>query len=437
MSDNTPDAPLFSDDALALAFADRHNGAMLYVPVWRVWLRWDGCRWARDERLAAVNLARALCRDKADILEDRDALRLASAKTIAAVETLARSDERHARHPDQFDADPWALNTPAGVVDLHTGRMRTHRKDDYHTKVTGTAPGRDCPRWLRFLHEITQGDAAIVAYLQRWAGYSLTGVIREHAFLFACGPGGNGKSVLLGTLAAILGDYATTAMSDVFTVTRNEQHPTHLATLRGARLVTVTETEEGRAWAESRIKALTGGDKISARVMRGDPFEFAPQFKLWVAGNHRPVLNNPDLAMRRRLHLVPLTYVPAKADQGLPDALRAELSGILGWAIEGCLAWQREGLGMPAAVKKAGEDYFAEQDTVAAWLAECCEKVPNHRAQARGLFQSWAMFAKDRGEDPRNEKWFSEAMQRYAAKERSNKGVLFIGYRLKQVGGAA
>jgi putative DNA primase/helicase len=317
MGGNNP-PQLFSEDALALAFSAQHEGQLLHVAIWGAWLFWDGCRWKRDETTAVFDLARRLCRDKAQILDDDDAQQLGRSSTIYAVERLARCDPRHARRVDDFDADPWALNTPAGVVDLRTGITRPHRKDDYHTKVAGAAPGGACPRWLRFLDEITQGDAEQIAYLQRWAGYSLTGIIREHAFLFTCGPGGNGKSVLLNTVAEILGDYATTAMSDVFTVTRNEQHPTHLANLRGARMVNVTETEEGRAWAESRIKSLTGGDKISARVMRGDLFEFAPQFKLWIAGNHRPVLQNPDPAMRRRLHLLPLTFVPADATTPMP-----------------------------------------------------------------------------------------------------------------------
>ena len=430
--------PAFSDDELALEFSDRHDGQLLYVPTWGHWLRWDGCRWARDDTLAVFDLCRQVCRDAAAEAKGLDngtsiARRVASAATTAAVEKLARADRRHARSSDAFDADPWQLNTPGGVIDLRTGDMRPHQPDDMVTKVTAVAPEGKCPRWLRFLLQITRGDKALVRYLQRFIGYTLTGITTEHAFVFLWGPGGNGKSVLLGTIAAMLGDNATTAMADVFTVTRSEQHPTHLATLRGARFVVVTETEEGRPWAESRLKALTGGDRISARVMRGDPFEFQPTFKLWIAGNHRPVLRNPDAAMRRRLHLVPLTFVPQKPDTGLQDALREELPGILAWAIRGCTMWQREGLKPPAVVKQASDEYFAEQDSIGAWFAERWERTTGaDTTPSRVLYADWRWWAEMRGEAPGSEKWFSESLQRTVAKKRTGSGVVFLNIRQRQ-----
>ena len=421
-------SPAYSDDALALAFSERHNGQLLYVPAWSSWLRWDGCRWLRDDTLRVFDLVRALCRDEAAQAEAQEkngetiAKGMTSAGTIAAVERLARSDARHARRAEDFDADPWALNTPGGVIDLRTGLLRPHRRDDLFTKATTVMPSDGpCRRWVRFLLEITHGDRAMVRYLQRFIGYTLTGVIEEHAFAFLCGPGGNGKSVLLATVAAMLGDYATTAMADVFTAGRNDQHPTHLASLRGARLVSVTETEEGKAWAESRIKSLTGGDKISARVMRGDPFEFSPVFKLWIAGNHRPVLRNPDPAMRRRMHLMPLTYVPAKPDVRLTEALRAELPGILAWAIAGCRAWQAQRLAPPPAVREATDSYFEEQDSLAAWVAERCERKA--LAEMRWTTQ--------RGEEAGTEKRFAEGLQRHAAKKRVTTGMVFLGFKLR------
>jgi putative DNA primase/helicase len=429
--------PAYSDDELALEFSNRHDGQLLYVPAWGHWLRWDGCRWARDNTLAVFDLCRQVCRDGAGEAKGLDngtsiARRVASAATTAAVEKLARADRRHARSSGAFDADPWQLNTPGGVIDLRTGDMRPHQPDDLVTKVTTVAPAGKCPRWLRFLLQITQGDKALVRYLQCFIGYSLTGITTEHAFVFLWGPGGNGKSVLLGTVAAMLGDYATTAMADVFTVTRSEQHPTHLATLRGARFVVVTETEEGRPWAESRIKSLTGGDRISARVMRGDPFEYVPAFKLWIAGNHRPVLRNPDPAMRRRLHLVPLTFVPSKPDKELADALREELPGILAWAIRGCIAWQREGLNPPDVVRQASDEYFAEQDIIGNWFAERCERTNGPATTpSRELYADWRDWAGMRGEAPGTEKWFSEGLQRIAAKKRTASGVVFLNVRLK------
>ena len=429
----------FSDDALALAYSTRHDGEVVFVPALGRWLRWNGHKWAEDDTLTVFDLVRAVCRSAGARAEADGkgvggltlARSLCSARTIANAERIARSDPRHVRRIEEFDADPWALNTPSGIVDLRTGAMKAPLADDLHSKATAVGPNGECPRWLQFLKQITQDNTPLVDYLQRWAGYTLTGLIRDHAFLFAWGPGGNGKSVLLGTVAAVLGDYATTAMADVFTVARSEQHPTHLASLRGARMVLVSETEEGRPWAESRIKSLTGGDRISARVMRGDPFEFSPTFKLWIAGNHRPVLRNPDPALRRRLQLVPLTFVPPRPDVLLSEALREEMPGILAWAIRGCLAWQRDGLNPPKVVLEAAADYFAEQDSVANWFAEQCDRGDTFETPARQLFTDWQIWARIRGEEPGTEKRFSAALERLAAKKRTNRGVAFLGIALR------
>ena len=287
---------------------------------------------------------------------------------------------------------------------------------------------------MRFLIQITQGNRKLVRYLQRFIGYTLTGSISEHAFLFAYGPGGNGKGVLFSTVAALLGDYATTAMHDVFMVARNDQHPTNLAALRGARMVAVTETEEGRQWAEARVKAITGGDRVSARVMRGDPFEFTPVCKLWFSGNHKPPLRNPDAAMRRRMNLVPLTYVPAKPDTELVEALRAELPGILSWAIQGCLDWQDKGLMPPPIVTAATDEYFAAQDSLAEWLSDSCERIPRAWTTTRTLFADWKTWAQARGEDPGTEKRFSEMMLRHASKTKKTVGMGFEGISLLAAG---
>ena len=429
--------PEFSDDGLALGFSDKHAGELLYVPAWSRWLRWDGMRWKQDNTLAVFDLARGFCREMAvNALATPNsggparADAITSASTIAAVERLARSDPRHARRAEDFDADPWALNTPRGVLDLRTGELRPPTKADMLTKLAGAAPGGDCPRWLRFLHEITHGDTELIAYLQRFVGYTLLGIIPEHAFLFLIGPGKNGKSVLLSTVAKLLGDYAVTAMADTFTVNRNESHPTHLASLRGARMVWVPETESGSVWAEARLKALTAGDKISARVMRGDPFEFTPTFTLWVAGNHRPELRNPDDAMRRRMHMAPLTFVPEKPDLKLTDALAAELPGIMEWAMAGCMTWQREGLKPPAVVTEAVGEYFEQQDALAQWFEERCERDPMGEIGSRALYQDWSGWTKAIGRSAGSEVKFSEAMQKHAAKKRNKKGMVFVGVKL-------
>ncbi|MCX7371244.1 MAG: phage/plasmid primase, P4 family [Alphaproteobacteria bacterium] len=431
------DAPApFSEDALASAFTARHADELLHVAEWGHWLRWDGARWSRDNTLAVFDLARNVCRDAAaEAASGKDeagASRIASAATIAAVERLARADRAHARAGGDFDSDPWALNTPGGVVDLRTGRLRPHRRGDLFSKVTAATPAGDCPRWRAFLAEVMQDDDKAQAYLQRWAGYMLTGETREHAFLFVYGPGGNGKGVMMNTLAAALGDYAATAPMETFMAAQHDRHPTDLAGLRGARLVLAQETEAGRALAEAKLKALTGGDRISARFMRGDFFEYVPTFKLAMIGNHRPVIRNPDDAMRRRLHLLPLTFRPEKPDHALPEQLRAELPGILQWAVDGCLAWQREGLGKPAIVKAATDDYFSEQDLIAQWLDERCDRTnPRAATPSSALYRDWKGWAEGRGEPAGSNKAFSGALERLHAKGRDTCGVVkFRGVKL-------
>ncbi|MGD7248220.1 phage/plasmid primase, P4 family, partial [Ralstonia pseudosolanacearum] len=224
-----------------------------------------------------------------------------------SVEKIARSDPKHAATADEWDADVWALNTPGGVVDLRTGQLRPHRREDRMTKVTTATPrgrnGEGCPAWLAFISDITGGNTDLAAYLQRVVGYCLTGVTSEHALFFLYGTGANGKSVFVNVLATILGDYAANAPMDTFMEARGDRHPTELAGLRGSRLVSSIETEQGRRWNESKVKAITGGDKVSARFMRQDFFDYLPQFKLLIAGNHKPAIRNVDEAMKRRLHL--------------------------------------------------------------------------------------------------------------------------------------
>jgi len=406
--------PAFSDEALALRFAERHADDLRYVAAWSNWISWTGVRWQPDDTLAAFDKARRICREAAaECNKPKIAVAIASAKTVAAVERLAKSDRRLAATVDQWDADPWLLNTPDGVIDLRTGHRRAHRPKDYCTKITAVGPAGDCPRFLAFLAQITAGDAELQAYIRRMLGYALTGDTREHALFFAYGTGANGKSVLLNTIAGVLGDYHCTAPVETFTASMTDRHPTDLASLRGARLVTATETEEGRRWAESKIKTLTGGDKVSARFMRQDFFEYTPQFKLLVAGNHKPGLRAVDEAMRRRLHLIPfsVTIAAEKRDAELVGKLKAEWPGILRWAIEGCLEWQRDGLKMPTSVREATDAYLDAEDAITAWIEESCSRDPNGWASSADLFASWTDWATKSGEPIGSSKGFGQKLE--------------------------
>jgi putative DNA primase/helicase len=429
--------PEFSDDALANIFAQRHREDLRYVAAWNRWLIYEGGSWRFDETLQAFDLARNICREAATECVNKWSVKtaLASAKTVAAVERLAKADRRLAATVNQWDDDPLLLNTPGGVINLRTGESRPARPEDHMTKITAVAPGGDCPIWKRFLARITNDDPELVNFLQRVIGYSLTGVTTEHALFFCYGTGANGKSVLINTVAEICGGYHKTAPIETFTVSANERHPTDLAGLHGARLVTAVETEEGRRWAEAKIKTLTGGDKISARFMRQDFFEFTPQFKLLIAGNHKPGLKSVDEAIRRRFHLIPFAVkIPdAEQDKGLTEKLKAEWPGILAWMIEGCLAWQRDGLVPPAAVVDATAAYLEAEDAIATWIEESCERNPEAFETRNALFGSWTAWVARTGEATISRNTFLAAIGLRGFIERKRKGVRgFMGWRVKQ-----
>jgi putative DNA primase/helicase len=421
-----------SDDALATLFADSSHKFLRYVGQWGRWNIWNGQRWEHDHLLVHYSEAREAVRRIAQDIstklfksgcedidpemppaarkEKRQDLRarsrrvikpILSARTIHAVVSLSRADRRIASKVDKWDADPWLLNTPNGTVDLRTGRMKKHNPLDYITQITSTGPSNEVPRlWLAFLNKIMHDDSEMVRYLQKVFGYCLVGETKEHEMYFAYGTGANGKGVTLNTMRDILGDYGVEANIETFVITQSARHPTELAALRGRRLVTCGETDEGQRWAEARIKKLTGGDPIRAHFMRQDEFEFTPQFKLFLAGNHKPRLQNVDEAIERRFRLIPFTFtVPrAERDVDLHEKLKQEWPAILNWAIEGCLAWLSEGLNPPTSVSDATRSYLSQEDAITAWYTECC--VPDTEAftYIADLFKSWEGWARENGE---------------------------------------
>ncbi|WP_406855207.1 phage/plasmid primase, P4 family [Alsobacter sp. KACC 23698] len=376
-----PDVEVFSDarpelvtqDGVAQVFTRRFKDLLRYCFSRGAWFEWDGTSWRVDRTDSALQHARDIARDRSRSChgaEIRQARSLAFAK---GVEKLARGAMK-ATAAD-WDVDPFLLGTPGGTVDLRTGVLRSANPQDGITKITlvEPAPTADCPRWTEFLHEALGGDAEVIRFLQQFSGYCLTGVTREQTLLFLHGPGGNGKSVFQEVLMSILHEYAATAPMTAFTTSAHDKHPTELAMLHGPRLVTASETEFGRAWDEARIKQLTGGDRIRARFMREDFFEFMPKFKLIFAGNHQPRLTVVDNAARRRVAMVPFVVTPKDVDHLLTEKLKHEAPGILRWMIDGALDWQANGLLRPACIADATETYFADQDVFGSWLAECCD----------------------------------------------------------------
>jgi putative DNA primase/helicase len=432
-----PLPPRFSEEALALRFSRKHAHELRYVAGWGRWMCWDGTRWREDDTLAVFDRCRVICRRASAECGDtreRTAMKIAAAQTVAAIERLARADRRHAALIEQWDTDPWLLNTPAGVVDLRTGEILKHRPNDYTTKLTAAAPGGDCPLWLGFLERVTAGDSELQSFLQRMVGYALTGSTREHALFFLYGTGSNGKTVFLSLISELLGDYSRTAPMSSFTASTAEQHPTDLAGLRGARFVTAIETEEGTRWAESKIKSLTGGDRISARLMRCDFFEFTPDFKLVIAGNHKPSLRSVDEAIRRRLHLVPfaVTIPDKERDATLKEKLRKEFPGILAWAIQGCLEWQRQGLNPPSAVREATADYLAAEDALGRWIEDRCVTGKGSWTAAGLLFTNYCRWCDETGEQQGSQKRFTQQLEAHGfERRRTSRAKGFAGIALR------
>lgn len=406
--------PPLSEDAIAADFVARQGGAWRHVAKWGAWLRWSGAHWARDDTRAVLEAIRQVARAATGPdTRPSDAKRLGSEKTVRAVERIASADPRIAARVGDWDADPFLLNTPAAIVHLETGELIAHDPGRLLTQIASASPGPASHLWLGFIDDVTGGDSELGKYLARLFGYCLSGSTEEQVFAFLHGPGANGKSVLLQACSKALGSYAAAAPLGTFMASRNDAHPTDLAGLVGKRLVTVTETEAGRAWAESRIKAITGGDPIRARFMNRDFFEFMPTFKLVIAGNHRPRLSGVGEAMRRRLHLVPFTVTipPERRDKRLLERLLEERDGILGWMIDGHAEWRRIGLSPPARVLLSAEEYFDDEDLVGQWIQERCLLGPACRGTARALFHDWSEWARSTGVEPGSQKSLGDGLR--------------------------
>ena len=419
-------APPISEHVVALGFTDKYRDTMRYSPELGRWFEWDKTRWRPDTMARAFHYARTLAGEASDTKAAR------KAGFARGVESFARSDPSHAVESSYFDADPWLLGTPTGTVNLKTGEALAANPDHRITKLTAVGPGEvdECPRWLQFLDESTGGDGDLVRFLQRWVGYCLSGSVQEHALIFLYGGGRNGKSVFLNVLSGILGDYSTTASMDVLTASKFDRHPTEIAQLAGARLVSASETDEGRVWAEARIKALTGGEPISARFMRRDLFTFQPAFKLTLIGNTLPAIHNCGEAMRRRFNLVPFDKVPAVEDQCLGDALKDEWPGILAWAIEGCSIWRQEGLGTAPRIEEETNNYFSESDHFGGWLESCCELEAGRYEFATELFRSWNSYLTGIKEPEENSTKFGRRLRALGLKKEKTSVVRWHGIRL-------
>lgn len=436
-----------SDVGNAARFAAMHGHDLRYVGVWGRWLCWDGIRWQPDETGEVMRRAREVAMSvyseaaaEPDEMRrkalSQHAVRLDSDAKLRAMLHLAESEPVIAVRGDVFDRDPWLFNCQNGTLDLRTDELYPHRREDYITKCVPVAydPSAACPTWDPFLRRIFAEDSELIAYVQRVAGYCLTGDVSEQGLDIFFGSGANGKTTALKTLLAMVGDYGKQAAPGLLMRKYGETHPTELADLRGARLVVVTEVEEGQRLAEVLVKQLTGGDRLKARFMRQDFHEFDPTFKIVMAVNHLPRIIGTDHAIWRRIRTTPfrVTIPVAEQDTRLAEKLTAELPGILAWAVRGCLEWRRGGLAPPPQVTGATAAYRAEMDTIGDFLRDYTRPDAAGIVTAKAIYAAYLRWCEENGERPLSQKQLGGRLtERGFNRRRGGQGHLWVGLALE------
>lgn len=455
-----PNEEYLTDTGNGKRLARKHGRDIRYCHLFRKWFVWRDTHWQPDDVGEITARAKRTILDlfseakmtidtlqaAIDLDADDDATRKRTAKVtgllkwaqtsqqaprIQAMIQLAQSEHGIPVTPAMLDTDPMVLNVSNGMIDLRTGELRPHRREDYLTKLARVKydPSAKCPLWERSLAKWMQENDDLITYLQRAVGYSLTASVKEQVLFFLFGDGRNGKSTFLGALLDILGDYAMQGVSEMLLVRGSETHPTERADLFGRRFVATIETEDGKRMAEALLKQLTGGDRIRARRMREDFWEFSPTHKIWLAANHKPQIRGTDLAVWRRIKLIPFTVTIAdeEKDPDLPQKLLAEAPGILAWAVRGCLDWQAYGLGEPDEVRQATAEYQAEQDLLRDFLEECCVVGPDYRSRVSKLFDRFRKWCDASGEREMTQKKFGQELTRKGFEKYHSGGTWYIG----------
>lgn len=426
-----------TEDAALRAFCDAHTGEFAFDHDDKRWYAFDSViGWRRDDDNSHARAVRGFVRRaRKQWGDDRASSAMAHISFARNVASGCEAEGEFATVRSAWDANPLVLGVPGGSVDLRTGRFSPATAALRVLRRTSVAPapaGTSAPRWQRFLGEATGDNPDMVRWLQRWAGYCLTGDVTEEMFAFAYGPGGNGKGVLVATLGAILADYAYQAPAELFKADARTNREYQLANLDGVRLLIASETEAGSALAEAFVKELTGNEgKINARQPYGRAFQFRTQAKLLVVGNHAPSLQGRSPAMQRRMRVLPFNHTPAKPDPELKAKLVAEHPAILTWAIEGAQFWLNERLGRCPAIEAASAAYFDEQDTVSQWIAERCEVGASFGFAGSDALANFNSFLNSRGERPVNARGFADQLGGHLGitKAHTRKGVEYRGIR--------
>ncbi len=396
-----------------------------YCHAWKTWLSWDGTRWCPDEtnhiRELAKKTVRRIYEEAKKTADDgkrqalaKHAVSSESEPKIRAMISLAKSDSHVAIKPDDFDKDKFLFNCLNGTLDLRTGKLFPQRKEDCITKLAHVRydPYAKCPQWINFLKRIMDNNTNLIDFLKRSVGYSLTGDTSEQCLFIFFGSGANGKSTFLRAVNMLIGDYGQQTATETLLVKQKGAIPNDIARLKGSRFITACEAEAEQRLAESLIKQMTGGDIISARFLHQEWFDFEATYKIFLGTNHKPVIKGTDHAIWRRIKLVPfeVTIPEQERDGSLLDKLQDELSGILTWAVQGCLEWQNNGLGVPEEVSEATNEYRDEMDIMNDFVTECCIQDKGYTVLSKDLYNAYKTWCEENGEYPLKKNAFSRRL---------------------------
>jgi putative DNA primase/helicase len=412
------------------------------------WMLWNGKQWIPDVKNQIKTMAEMVAQDmkQAALTEDDKELQKAMLKnTERALSTNGKESMiKETQHAEgipcvnqDFDRNSMLINTENGIVDLKSGELKQHDKNQMQSKMVHYEVDPTTPQlWLKFLDEIFKSDQELIKFIQKAVGYTLTGSIQEQCMFILYGDGANGKSVFLEVLSTMLGDYAVNAQVDTILSKKGvgTNASSDLARLKGARMVTTSEPNEGSKFNEGLIKQITGGDRITARFLYGKEFEFHPEFKLWLSTNYKPVIRGTDMGIWRRIRLVPFEakFTKEKQDKTLAQKLVREIPKIINWAISGALLWQKEGLESPASIEDATKEYKNEMDIINTFVDECCQVVKNYETGAKEVYDEYANWSKQGNEYLMSLTRFGKEMGKRFEKKKTRSGIVYIGLRLSK-----
>lgn len=441
----------FDDMGNAERFVDLFGENVRYCYTEKKWYFYNSMRWSVDNLGVILRMADKCVEDmkaeaklylQADEESGGDMAKnfekhMKSSRSNKSKKAMLNEVEHHLPIlPIQMDRYKMALNTPSGIINLKNGDVKAHNPEYYFTKITSVdcAEVADCPRWLAFLDDIFAGDKDLIRYIQKAVGYSLTGSTAEQCAFFLYGTGRNGKSTFIDVIRDVFGDYAANIQPETIMVKSSQSNAINsdIARLKGARLVTSVEPNEGVRLNEGLLKQLTGDDTVTARKLYSEEFEFKPEFKLWMATNHKPIIRGTDTGIWRRIHMIPFNVqIPEdKVDKNLTHKLKAEMTGIFKWCIDGCLMWQKEGLQMPAAVLKSVREYKREMDVISAFIEDKC--TLEGTVQASMLYAAYVSWADSNNEYCMSNTKFSTELAKRFEKVRGKNYNFFNGISLSK-----